>query len=330
MSKAARATIALLLALALVSVGCGSGDAQAEGETRPFTDAQGNTVQLPVKPERVVALSELTLDSALTLDVRPVGTTAGRGQGTIAAYLMEHAEGIESVGILAQPSIEKVAALKPDLILTDGTATLDASVMDKLRRVAPTVYISTTGQNWREAFASTADALGRQDEGVEKLKEFDERVEEIKGKLGPNAGAEVSIVRWGGIGLPAVIKKELSAGRTLTALGLTRPEFQDEDGPGHSVPVNYEELELLDGDWMFFGALGAGGPSGGVTEGPADIESAREAIRYATETPGFTRLRAYTNGRVIPVDGSAWTSAGGYLAQLVVLDDVERHLATGE
>ncbi len=329
MSKVVRASIAVLLAVAVVTAGCGSGDAQADGETRPFTDVKGTTVQVPVKPQRVVALSELTLDSSLALGVRPIGTTAGRGQGTIAAYLMERAKGIESVGILAQPSVEKVAALHPDLILTDGTATLDASVMDKLRRVAPTVFISKTGQDWREAFQSTADALGRHDEGVKKLKEFDERVAEIKGKLGSNAGAEVSIVRWGGIGLPAVIMKELSAGRTLTALGLKRPPFQDDEGPGHSVPVNYEQLELLDGDWMFFGALGAGGPAAGVTEGPADVESAREAIQYATETPGFTRLRAYKAGHVIPVDGSAWTSAGGYLAQLVVLDDVERTLATG-
>ena len=327
MLTSVRALLAMLLALVLFVVGCGA-DAQVDGAARTFTDAQGHTLDLPAHPTRVVALSELTLDSALALDVRPVGTTAGRGQGTISSYLLERAKGIESVGILAQPSIEKVAALHPDLILTDGTATLDPSVLDKLRRIAPTVFVSKTGQDWRVAFQSAADALGRHDEGVAKLREFDARVADIKSRLGSNAGAEVSIVRWGGIGLPAVIMKELSASRTLTALGLKRPTFQDQEGPGHSVPVNYEDLELLDGDWMFFGALGAGGPSGGVSETPADVAAAKEAIGYAVETPGFTRLRAYKLGHVVPVDGSAWTSAGGYLAQQVVLDDVERTLAT--
>jgi iron complex transport system substrate-binding protein len=96
------------------------------------------------------------------------------------------------------------------------------------------------------------------------------------------------------------------------------------------VPVSYENLAKLDADWMFFGSLGAGGAAGGVSETPADVASAEKAIRYATETPGFTKLRAYRLHHVIPVDGSAWTSAGGYLAEEVVLDDVERTLADGQ
>jgi len=311
----------------MVFAGCGSGgSAQVEGETRTVTDAKGAVVEIPAQPKRVIALSELTLDSALALDVTPIATTAGRGQGTVAAYLHDRAKDIESVGILAQPKLERVATLKPDLILTDGTATLDASVMDKLRRIAPTVYVSKTGADWREAFQSTADAMGLHDRGVEKLKEFDDRVASVRSKLGDNADAEISIVRWGGIGLPAVIMKELSAGRTLTALGLRRPKFQDREGPGHSEPVSYENIEFLDGDWMFFGALGNGGPAAGVSETPADVAAAQEAIEWAKETPGFTNLKAYKAGHVVAVDGSAWTSAGGYLAQQVVLDDVEREL----
>lgn len=148
-------------------------------------------------------------------------------------------------------------------------------------------------------------------------------------RLGRNAQAEISIVRWGGIGLPAVLMKELAASRVLSDLGLRRPPFQDQYGPGHSVPVSLESLADIDGDWIFFGALGAGGPSGGVSETPADLASAEAAIETAKETPGFTRLRAYRLGHIVPVDGSAWTSAGGYLAEQVVLDDVEQALDEG-
>lgn len=321
------AAVAAALSLLVVS-GCGS-DAEVEGPARTMTDGRGESVEVPSNPDRVVVLSELTMDSALALDVTPIGATAGRGQGTVPSYMLERAKDIETVGILAQPNLERIAALDPDIILTDGTATLDSSVMDKLRKIAPTVFVSKTGEDWKVAFSTAAEALDRADEGKKKLDEFDARVEEIKGKLGKNAGAEVSIVRWGGIGLPAVILKELSASRTLEQLGLTRPPSQNQEGPGHSVPVSFEAIKQLDADWMFFGSLGAGGPTGGVSDTPANVESARDAIDAATETPGFTRLRAYQNDHVVPVDGSAWTSAGGYLAQQVVLDDVERTLASG-
>ena len=316
-----------LTALALMLLAAGCADGAATGD-RPYTDVTGHVSLLPERPERIVALSEPTLDGLLALGVTPVATTAGRGQGGLPAYLTERAADIPTVGVLGQPSIERVAALEPDLILADGTSIQDEAVVDKLRRIAPTVYVSATAEDWRSAFSSLAAVVGREDEGAAALEAFDERVADIRGRLGENAGAQISIVRWGGIGLPAVLMKELAASRTLTALGLRRPPFQDREGPGHTVPVSLESIDDLDGDWMFFGALGNGGAGGGVSDTPADLAAARQAIEWAKETPGFTRLRAYRAGRVVPVDGSAWTSAGGYLAEQVVLDDIERTLAT--
>lgn len=322
-----RIAAVVLLALALAGlVACG-GASQATGD-RLYTDAAGREVMLPSAPQRIVALSEPTLDGLLALGIEPVATTAGRGQGGLPSYLAERAAGVEAVGILGQPKIEKVAALQPDLILADGTSIQDESIVSKLNMIAPTVYVSSTGQDWRTAFEALADITGRQDEGARLLDAFDARVADIRGRLGDNADAEISIVRWGGIGLPAVILKELAASRTIAALGLRRPPAQDREGDGHSEPISLENLDQLDGDWMFFGALGNGGASGGVSDTSADLAAARQAVEWAEDTPGFTRLKAHRNDRIVPVDGSAWTSAGGYLAEQTVLDDVERELAT--
>lgn len=323
----ARGIAAALVVVALMALAACGGGASTAGD-RAYTDAKGREVMIPSDPKRIVALSEPTLDGLLALGIEPVATTAGRGQGGLPSYLAQRAAGIESVGILGQPKIEKVAALAPDLILADGTSIQDGAIMDKLARIAPTVYVSETGADWRDAFTTLADVVGRAEDGERLLEEFDARVADIRGRLGENAGAEISIVRWGGIGLPAVILKELAASRTLEALGLRRPPAQDREGEGHSQPISLENIDQLDGDWMFFGALGNGGAAGGVADTPADVEAARQAIEWAEDTPGFTRLKAYRAGHIVPVDGSAWTSAGGYLAEQVVLDDVERTLAT--
>lgn len=332
-SSATPVRLALLLAALLVALGlaaCGSSSSDSGGGgTRSYTDARGSVLKLPAKPQRIVALSEPTLDAAIALGAKPIATTAGRGQGTVSAYLQERAGGIASVGILGQPNIERIAALRPDVILIDGTATPDDSIVAKLQKFAPTVFVSKNGADWKAAFAQTADVLGRRSEGTKLIAAYDDRVEAIRAKLGTNATAEISIVRWGGIGLPAVLKSELAAPRVLADLGLRRPAFQRGRGPGHTVPVSLEKIDALDGDWIFFGALGAGGAGGGVSEVPADIEAANQAIGYAKDTPGFTDLKAFKADHIVPVDGSAWTSAGGYLAEQIVLNDVERTLAGG-
>ena len=80
-------------------------------------------------------------------------------------------------------------------------------------------------------------------------------------------------------------------------------------------------LKSVEGDWMFFGAPGTPGTSG--------LRAAREAYKNARDTPGFTKVKAVRKGHVVPVDGSAWTSAGGPIAEREVVDDVARALTSG-
>lgn len=318
---------ALLVSAATFALAaCGGSDADAgsgPGGKRTITDAQGVKVTVPNYPRRVVTLSEPTLDGALAVGLRPIATTGGGGQGGVSSYLDKQARDIPNVGVLGRPDIEHIEALKPDLILLDGTAVQDDAVVDRLRDLAPTVYVSNTGQDWRTAFIAQADATNRQKEAAHLLGEFDTRVAEVRASLGRNAGAEVSVVRWGGTGRPSVLMKDLAVGRTLAALGLERPPSQDQRGPGHPVPISLQDLRDIDGDWIFLGAPG----TGSAGDAPADAKAARHAIRTARATPGFTRLKAVRAGHLVAVDGSAWTSAGGPIAERVVVDDVARALA---
>lgn len=329
MPGAPRWRVAPLLAIALLIAGCGGGSSSnsADDAARTMTDAKGATVSVPGRAARVLALSEPTLDATLALGITPVATTAGRGQSTLPSYLRSRTKAVANVGALGSPNLEQVAGLHPDLILIDGTAFQDQAVMSKLERIAPTVYVSKTGESWRTSLQRTAEAVGREREGKQVLADYDAEVASIKHQLGANADATVSVVRWTGIGLPAMILKELLAGRVLTDLGLRRPAAQDEDGPGHSVPVSLEELTKLDADWIFLGALGAGGGDASPLEVPADADAAQTALDAAHDTPGWDDLKAVKAGHVVPVDGSAWTSAGGPLAARAILADVRKTLA---
>ncbi|RAK38125.1 iron complex transport system substrate-binding protein [Actinoplanes lutulentus] len=316
-------TVVSVLGMALTACTSGSASDSTGADGRTVVDGNGVSVTVPRSPARVVALSEPTLDGALALGVDVVGTTSGRGQGSVPGYLSDQADGIPIVASVAGPNIEQILVLKPDLIVTDGTVAADESVLGKLAGIAPTVFVSKKAADWKGAFTSLAEVLGKSAEAEKVLAGYASRVDEIRGKLGDHADDTVSIVRWG-TGQPSVILKELPPSKVVADVGLRRPAAQDKDGLGHSTPVSRENLDQLDADWMFFGTLGgATNPQGGNTGTAVGVEASAKMLQDdALVTPGFTQLTAYRNKHVIPVDGSAWASAGGPFAATVILDQL--------
>lgn len=324
---------AKVVALAFVAVlsltGCfagasasGSTSNAPEGSTRVIVDVEGTEVEVPEHPERIVTLSEPTLDGVLALGVTPVGTVTGRGQSTVPGYLADVAGELPILGGIAQPNYEAICAAKPDLILVDGTSVNNnPPVIAALRQVAPVVFTGYAGGDWKANFRFVADAMNMVDEGEQVILDYEARVAEAKPQLAKYADNTFSIVRWQGSSA-ALILKELLPGRALTDLGLKRPAQQDREGRGHSDPVSLENLQDIDADYLFFGTLGGssiGNPNAG---GSTTVDGASDALEEAVAVPGFTGLTAYQNDRVILVDGSVWTSTGGPLLMNRLIDDV--------
>jgi len=133
--------LAGLSAAGLALSGCNSGKkAKVQGGSRTVKDLDGNEIEVPASPQKVVAMSEPTLDNALALGVPLVGATAGRGQSTIPNYLSDKGKDIPILGNVAQPNFEAIGAAKPDLILVDGTSVNNNQpVLDALAKIAPTL-----------------------------------------------------------------------------------------------------------------------------------------------------------------------------------------------
>lgn len=281
--------------------------------TRTITDARDRQVTVPVAPQRVVTLSEHDLDSALALDITPVGTVNGRGQAGPPAYLGERTRGITSVGSLAEPSLEAIVALDPDLILAGNLVQQLESLLPQLEQIAPVVVTYRTGSDWKTAFRGTANALNRSDAAERFLQQYDQRVAELRALLPTDRSVTASIVRWMPQG-PVVMNPGTFASSILADLGMQRPAQQHNLGGSHgahSDPISLESLEVIDGDWIFLGTLNAEGAT---------------ALQAARSNPLFQRLQAVQNNHVVEVDGTVWTSTGGPLAALQVLADVERAL----
>ncbi|MFG3142553.1 ABC transporter substrate-binding protein [Streptomyces sp. NPDC048211] len=309
------ATLIGICALGLT--GCGSSDA-SEGSgtsggstsatTTRVTDATGTPVAVPSAPERVVVLSEMDLDAALALGVKPVGLTAGRGQKGAPGYLADAAKDIPVVGAVTGPDIEKVVQAEPDVILAGQLA--DEQVLQQLRKVAPTVVTIDGTKDWKKALSLTGKTLGKANRADEFLADYATRAAALKKDLGAEAGRSVSVARYSAKG-SAVMQQGVFISDVLKDLGFTRPGIQNEKGEGHSTPISDENLKEIDGDWLFIGTLTSTG-------------SDQDLVAELSEKPAYKQLKAVSSGRATVIDGTKWTSLGGARAAVSVLDDIRK------
>lgn len=311
------AVAALTLASALALSACGSDSsddsgssdkAKNAGKSVTVTDASGAKVKIPANPEKVVALSEMDLDSALALKVKPVGLSAGRGQKGAPEYLADQAKGIPVVGAVTGPDIEKVLQAKPDVILAGQLA--DQQVLKQLQAIAPTVVTIDRTKDWKKSLELTGKVLGKSNEASAFLKDYDTKAADVKKNLGDNAGASVSVARYSAKGT-AVMQQGVFISDVLKDLGFKRPGIQNKKGEGHSTPLSDEDLKQIDADWLFIGTLGSKGPD-------ADL------FKELKGKAAYKQLDAVKKDHTTEIDGSKWTSLGGAQAAVSVLEDVEK------
>lgn len=299
--------VSLLAVLALA--GCGGGEAGSGGGTTEsdgrFVETSMGRVEVPESPKRVVVLDTGELDSAMTLGVTPVGAVeAVEGKG-YPSYL-EGTEEIENVGTIEQPNLEKIAALKPDLILSSKLR--HEKIYDQLSEIAPTVFTETTGVTWKENFDLHAQALNKLDEAKQAKTEYQERIDEFRRAIGEDP-PEVSVVRF----LPGdtrIYQKESFIGTILEDAGLPRPESQDVEDFA-ILNASQELIPKMGGDVIFTTVYGPEKDS---------------TIEEMTSDPLWRRLDAVREGRVYEVSDDLWMLGIGYTAAEGVLDDLNRYL----
>jgi len=294
--------------LIALAPGCGSGEeegASGRSQTRAVKHAMGET-EVPVRPERVITLDDFSLDTAINVGLKPVGSVFGRTSG-----LGEELESVERVGDESGFSIERVLALEPDLIL--GITDSAEQQYPELSEVAPTVlYNFDNSGEWKRTFRFYADALNRTDRAEEVLADYEARTAEIRRKLeGGNQAASVSILNV----TPELFYLYLPdsfPGTIVKDAGLSRPEGQR--GTGFVREISRELVGEAEADVMFLIPSGFAGAS----EESGDLQELRE-------DPLWRRLEVVRNERVYEVDQNYWLGSGVTAANLI-LDDLEKHL----
>jgi iron complex transport system substrate-binding protein len=242
---------ALVAATALLA-GCGSTaadeSAAEEPSTRTVEHAMG-TAEVPVDPQRVVVLDTGELDDTLALGVKPVGAVRIDVSTDFLSYLGDQTEGIEMVGTISEPNLEKIAALEPDLILSSTVR--HEAIYDQLDAIAPTVLAPDLGDTWKDNFRLYADALNKPDQAEQMLADFEERAAALGERIG--TGKTLSIVRF----LPGQIRlysDKSFSGVILTDMGLKVPEAAV--GADTYAELSPEQVTEAEADYLYVSTYG--------------------------------------------------------------------------
>lgn len=260
---------------------------------------------VPVTPSRIVALGNGAIEAVLSVGLRPVGAApwiaAGYGGDWPSFLSAEQWAGITYLGNVNQPSLERIAMLRPDLILGDSRE--HGALYPLLSQIAPTVLWDVLGDRWQVAFTHYAAALGQADRAAAVLAAYDRRVQALRDGW-PKPAPTVSVLRF----MPNQIRLYLGGspiGRILQEVGLRRPPHQDR--PVWKERLTVETLDRADADWLL------------ITQ--SDPRSRHvDRIRHH---PLWQHLRAVQAGQVYPVDFTAWIGGEGAIAANRVLDDLE-------
>ncbi|RZS43125.1 iron complex transport system substrate-binding protein [Herbihabitans rhizosphaerae] len=319
-----------IAATAGLLAGCGSessGGAPADTENLSIAGATAGTFPTTVEhafgtteikqaPKRVVSLGYTDDQAILGYGIRPVGMvdqySNPPGQSpdintqwpwVKGVWATNKPEVIMTNGDPA-PNYEKIAALRPDLIVA-VYSDIDQAAYDRLTKIAPTVGRTKAEKEpfsapWQDNALQIAKALGKPDEGAKAIKAIDDKFAAAR-QAHPELASKTAVaVSWYKNSIAPFTTTDVR-GRILTNLGFKGVTEIDKIAAGKFyTTLSPERVDLINVDRIF------------VIGDQADQQALKNF-------PLFANLPAVREGRVSYVLDSEEPAVGAAMSQSTVL-----------
>ena len=265
---------------------------------------------IPVAPQRIVVMDHsFSLGIGLELGLPLVGAPLTR-MSDAALVAQAQAAGLSDIGFIAQPSLEAVVALQPDLILAfTGDVGLAETYYPLLSGLAPTM-INTSG-DWRSHYDLLAGLNGTEDSVAALFDAFETRLADVRARMPETPVSLLRLTTWD-FQIYTDAPDAYAPFEIAAAAGLIRSRYETApEGPALKRP-DWEELAQLDGDVLFYIVGGSN---------DSDTNGRHEEV---LANPLFQRLPAVRAGRLYRLDPGTWMEFSGLPSAHRVLDDLER------
>jgi iron complex transport system substrate-binding protein len=277
-------------------------------DCRVVQHAMGKTC-IPRNPQRVVTLWIANLANSLALGIKPVASVYIIGEPP-PGYLRGKVEGVEPVGSLTEPNLEKILLLKPDLIISN---TRLQNIYKQLSYIAPTLVLSlpTPPSPWKQNLQELAKVLDKEEANQQLIDQYWRRIEQLKLALGDRLSfLQASVATVSKNDTIYAYGEKHPVGNVFNDIGLQRPLAQR--GDFYFInDISEERLSDIDGDVIFF-LYGAG-------------KDAKKVLDKLQQKLLWRQLKAVQQNHVYLVDAAHW-HAQDILAMNAIIDDLFKYL----
>lgn len=260
------------------------------------------TFTLDKTPQRIVVLELSFADALAAVDVSPVGIADDNDTHRILPEVRARLKPWQSVGTRAQPSLEAIGALKPDLIIADSSR--HSGIYGALQNIAPVLLLKSRNETYAENLQSAAiigDVVGKSAQMKARFARHKQLMAQWASQLPKGTLAIFGTSREQQFNLHT---RETYTGSVLTALGLKVPTAM----AGASMPsVGLEQLLALNPAWLL-------------------VAHYREEsiVKRWQQDPLWQMLTAAQKQQVVSVDSNAWARMRGiFAAERIASDTVK-------
>ena len=246
------------------------------------TDALGNKVSLKKNPQRVICL----YNSYLDLWYLAGGTVVGRIDNN--SGVPKGAENVETVGTMNAPNVEKIIALKPDLVILRPAMKGQGQIIDILKS-NNIPYLGLEYENINEYLSAMeifTQLTGRQDLYKKYALDVKAKVDGVIGKV-PTSRKPKVLLMFGTAKNVNVRLSNSSVGSMFKDLGAVNIADDSRVADEDSTVFSMEKVIERGPDFIFVQTMG-------------DIEEVKKRIQKdVEENPAWKSLSAVKNSKYI-------------------------------
>ncbi|AJQ97550.1 Fe(3+) dicitrate ABC transporter substrate-binding protein [Gynuella sunshinyii] len=269
---------------------------------------QKGTFTLDQPPERIVVLEFSFADALAVLGLRPIGIADDKNRDRLLPAVSDVVGDYTSVGTRAQPSLEMIAALKPDLIIADIER--HEGIYDELNKIAPTLILTSRSETYEQSLQSAviiAKVVGKEPEMQARLQQHRQTMQDYARQLPAGAQVQFGVAREDALFLHTSYSY---AGGVIQALGMTTPDPGLNDHSAYRQ-VSLEQLVALNPEYLMIGPYATNSLD----------------VQWHSE-PLWQLLTAVQQHHVYHVNGNTWSRCRGILAAEAIARDMVAIMST--
>lgn len=263
-------------------------------------DLQGQFT-LDKTPQRIVVLELSFADALAAVDLSPVGIADDNDPERILPEVRARLKPWRSVGTRAQPSLEAISALRPDLIVADSSR--HRGIYAALRQIAPVLLLKSRNETYAENLQSAAiigKVVGLDPLMQQRLAQHRRRMADFAAQLPAGASVVFGTSREQQFNLHS---RDTYTGSVLSALGLSVPAAI---GGAPMATIGLEQLLAINPQWLFVAHY-----------------RTESIVRKWQQDPLWQMLQAQQKQQVDAVDSNSWARMRGmFAAERIAADAV--------